>query len=884
MLLVGCLFGLLPLCMAQIDPSGIDKKLLEHEIKTLIDSTRLANNLPVLFNDSILYVASNHHANYLVSKGVLSHEEREKKEFLTPQDRANYYGAPNNYFVGENIVYTVYNASVKVKDKTFQTTNYQEIARSLVYSWVNSKGHFKNIIDPDYQVTGLAIAVDPKLKRIYACQKFAQVLYSYSFPENETFFPYSHLNQDSLKALTAKKYLDLPYPHDLRDDKTEQCEECRQTWEQYPPMSVRISNNYFILRVENADFVKELIRNKHDGFAIEIVPFDAFACGNPAYENEPSRRNAQKRTSGQVLAPVYRNDLIKGFKKRKKVKNLSFVKHILTADSVSFFKRFGQYKLVNFDAKYFEIKLGKVPKDLNGWWNHNLMYIHNKQICHVLFLTNYPGELVTELVAVDYLPPVPVNNYEFKLEHYADTLELFYDAGQTVTSGKVLDNTINYIEQQHLTIKSIRIQGYCSVEGDSLTNEYLHQQRATTILEQLKSLTEPTTQYSIQSQVAWDHFYQAVKNHPKWSFLYPLSKSDISTYLANPKNVKPTEIFSQERKVKVEIIAVKELSARTAYYYIQRDLKNLFYKDDEKQLHCSAPNALERLYEKAYYLSRVDTLSKSDFLKIEIPKFVGGMSHHLQHDIAFYHYDYQRLSADKTQLGRLEGKVESIFNECGAAEHLTPEFHYLSACLLVKRIERKGDANTPENPDIEKALDRLNGLLNAYNPDSILLLNACKANLNIINTLCENIDPEQVYVYTDIVNSSLIQVVEYYRNHDQLNPKTAVRLAQMACYFKNIPLAVELCQGFLYDNEVLKLYLPLAYVHSSYLTGNDELLFELEFHRLLLEAKSRLTASEWCKLFYGQFGIPFQVMDNAGLHTEFCATCPNRVNEVFEEK
>ena len=106
-------------------------------------------------------------------------------------------------------------------------------------------------------------------------------------------------------------------------------------------MSVSVKNNNFILRVEDADFVKEIIQNKHDGFAVEIVPFDAYACGNPAYENEPSRRNGLKRTTGNILMPVYRDDLIKGYKKRTKVKNLNFVKYLFTADSVSFLNALG---------------------------------------------------------------------------------------------------------------------------------------------------------------------------------------------------------------------------------------------------------------------------------------------------------------------------------------------------------------------------------------------------------------------------------------------------------------------------------------------------------------------------------------------------------------
>ncbi len=884
LLFVTCIFSFIGFCSAQIDPLQLNKKLLEHEIKILIDSTRCANNLAILLNDSILYVASNHHAQFLLSKGILSHEELGSKQFLSPQDRANYYGVGKNYFVGENIAYTAYNSNVKSKNKTFLTNNYKEIARSLVHSWVNSKGHFKNIVSPKYQVTGLAIALDLKTQRIYACQKFAYVAFTYSFPLNTTFFPYAEVNQDSLRQLTEKKYAKEPYPFGLKDNKIEQCEECKDTWAEYPSMSVRISKNYFILRVENADFVKELIQNKFDGFAIEIVRFDAFANGNPAYENEPSRRNNEKRTSGKLLEPIYRNELVKGFKIRKKARNISFVKYILTADSVSFFKRFGRYKLENFSAKYFEIKLGRVPKELDMWWNHNLVYIHNKQICHFVYLTNYPGEMSTNLVAVDYFPPIPVNDYSFKLEYFKDSLDLFYAPGATVTESQALNRVIANFIEHNLTIIDVKIEGFCSVEGDSLVNEKLHHERVKNILGQFESLTEKSTNYDIQSRVAWNHFYASVKNHPKWNFLSSLSKKEVSDYFANTKNERPLDLLSQERKVKVEIVAVKMLSPKNSKYYYQRDLNSLFYKDGKGLIRCSDPDALEKLYEKAYYLTTVDTFSIKDLLTIQIPKFKEGYSHRLLHDMAFYKYEYLHKSATKSELAKLELQVESVFKQCGAAEHLSPEFHYLSACLLAKRIVGKGSKNVEDNGEIQKAFDRLNLLLESYKHDSTFLLNVSKANLNIIYVLCENIDAEQMFKYTDIINSSLIQIVEYERKSQRLNPKSALQLAQMLCYFKNISLAIDVCKDFLDDNEILKLYLPLSYYHSSFLSSVEEVNYEIEFHRQLMEARTRLTATEWCKLFYGNMGIPFQVMDNQLLHAEFCATCPNRVNEIFEEE
>jgi hypothetical protein len=61
----------------------------------------------------------------------------------------------------------------------------------MVKGWVNSPGHYKNIITPEYQITGLAISRHPASGNIIAVQKFAKVLWKYTFSENKRMFIYS---------------------------------------------------------------------------------------------------------------------------------------------------------------------------------------------------------------------------------------------------------------------------------------------------------------------------------------------------------------------------------------------------------------------------------------------------------------------------------------------------------------------------------------------------------------------------------------------------------------------------------------------------------------------------------------------------------------------
>ncbi|NRA12372.1 MAG: hypothetical protein HRT57_10495 [Crocinitomicaceae bacterium] len=76
---------------------------------------------------------------------------------------------------------------------------------------------------------------------------------------------------------------------------------------------------------------------------------------------------------------------------------------------------------------------------------------------------------------------------------------------------------------------------------------------------------------------------------------------------------------------------------------------------------------------------------------------------------------------------------------------------------------------TAKEPNIQKAFNRFNLLLNWYELDSSFLLNVSKVNLNIVKILCELVDPDQIFEYNEIINRSLIHIVQYYRQTDQLN-------------------------------------------------------------------------------------------------------------------
>ena len=99
----------------EISSINFNKKFLEHLIKIKVDSVRQAHNCKNLINDSILYIASSHHSEYMIENNKLSHYE-DVDSLRTPQLRAEHYGA-KNYGVGENVLKTSYNLLISTKKK-----------------------------------------------------------------------------------------------------------------------------------------------------------------------------------------------------------------------------------------------------------------------------------------------------------------------------------------------------------------------------------------------------------------------------------------------------------------------------------------------------------------------------------------------------------------------------------------------------------------------------------------------------------------------------------------------------------------------------------------------------------------------------------------------
>jgi len=178
----------------------LNARYLEHLIKEGIDSVRVSLGLNKLANDSVLYEASKGHSKYLNDTRRTTHYQYENPELKNPEDRVTVSGG-KNYIVAENIAKTnVHKLTKDEKGKLSIDHTYREVAKRFVKMWVTSPGHYENIINPRYEITGIAVIEDSARKEIKAVQLFAEVQFKYSFPENRTLFPYSNYQPPELPS------------------------------------------------------------------------------------------------------------------------------------------------------------------------------------------------------------------------------------------------------------------------------------------------------------------------------------------------------------------------------------------------------------------------------------------------------------------------------------------------------------------------------------------------------------------------------------------------------------------------------------------------------------------------------------------------------------
>ena len=153
-----------------IEIANIDISLLQHLLVEGINKVREEEGIqPLDLNDKLSAAAKNQNA-YQIVRGELSHFQG-GDQYRTVKDRVKEYGGDFNS-IGENVQMRGFIIRTIGDRQDIVSTTYSKMANDLVQGWVDSPGHFTNLIDRNFSFVGTAIGYSDKSRAIYATQVY----------------------------------------------------------------------------------------------------------------------------------------------------------------------------------------------------------------------------------------------------------------------------------------------------------------------------------------------------------------------------------------------------------------------------------------------------------------------------------------------------------------------------------------------------------------------------------------------------------------------------------------------------------------------------------------------------------------------------------------
>ncbi|MDI9339354.1 MAG: CAP domain-containing protein [Sediminibacterium sp.] len=855
---ISILFGVAQNPDDKLSVHSFNQKYLEHLIKVKIDEVRLQHQLKPLYSDSILFVAAKFHADYLCKKGELSHIEREYPKTETPQKRADFFGAVN-YLVGENVAYTSVNVPIKdKKNKVYTNTTYAETAQDFVTAWVNSPGHYKNIITPDYNITGVAIWPDVKTGRIYAVQKFARVLFKYEFVENKRFFDYAGM----ISPPVIKSFESVAHtPHGKRhayklrsfkdSSKCERCFKADRSF-RFGQTHIEYKGNAIYLVSYDPQPVLDLLKRRRDGFAAEIVDYDPFDCGNPEYYTMPSRRNGQCIFNGKLLKPVYKRKALKGFKPGGKKRKLI------------------QQKIHAGKVKKYMLKLGKIPKDQASYFEVNLAIIQKRRVCKIMHFSSVCGDTLEKFYELPFYHDTLSNQSE--VESDFRSIEFMVPFQKNKTEFKMADvkPIMDSVMSEKFTADTIEIKAFSSVEGNADLNHVLQKKRADNLAAVICSAQKNKVHRIISSEENWTLFRKQIEKNRELELFKSKPDDQIKQALTDTLLQKKIEKFlAPQRIAKVRVHAKEVISDRNIESYLAGKTQKLKLTIGSMQSKEKRDSLLILLDSLTFFMEVAYNKITSGVIK---PRFFAKFE--IGNARQYNEYNEDRLKY-KIQLSGIQENnkdwAREIYEELVTLYNNEARSFFVNYNML-NLIQRYGkDMGVSISDDRKDAYVAELKLFAETNEQKVL---ADKIGLNFwfalarlpINELPEKEQP--------VCWNALLGIKSYF-DKQQLSTEDLNKLGAFYLYHSMADWVVQLLGPEFRDRknnpEGLKILAKTLY-------RNYEETHDTDYYAFLAEVYDIIGKEAWCPMFVGPCNVSFQAFDYETFRNFYCGKCSGYLN------
>lgn len=476
-LLIPYLFFAAVVCYAQkpspeLNPSSLNFSLLENEFMARLNKLRSDLKADPLVNDPILDKAAADQAGYQRQKRLVTHDQDDKKK-KRPEDRVLFYHGTHDQ-VGENCIAIPLKHSFKPKysKKPIEINTYAEAADALFLGWKASPGHYQNMIDPKYDVSGMGFSFDKDSSFLYCTQVFALRQFTFGIEM-----------QSPPDAYGVKEAL----PGSCSVFNTEPARKALRSFQ-----VVQGEDSIFI-RSEELLLLKKFFNNPADGIYFDLVQRSQFTC------EKNNLLHGSAIHDGKMLPPVLFKDLFKNNRSR--------------------------------DGKNFYAAVCSIPKSLKkNTIKLNFGFIKNGYACEYTYLVAVPER---NLQMLDLYPKwVYLPENKIKPDTFTGNLSFTipFERGETLMDEHITQRLKQKLEIYKPFITDVDIQTFSSVEGNSQANLKLQEQRAAGIKKIVDNYYSDSLSVKTQASENWKDFFALIEN-TEVAYLKDLPKEKIKERL-----------------------------------------------------------------------------------------------------------------------------------------------------------------------------------------------------------------------------------------------------------------------------------------------------------------------------------------------------------------
>lgn len=484
---------------SRLSLKSLDLERLMAAVTTETHYFRDTIEAPRFQKDKILEKAAANHAAYCLKTASSNHYQSSKK-LKTPEDRALHFGSEH----GETAEIVV-----KINLSRMGVNSYQDIADLLLRLALKSPTNRRNFRNEHYQYVGQSARL--KSGELYYVWVLASpVVFTKEFTTPDDLYGLSSQTNKNKSIADEFNTLIKQMPPEVSFD-----------------VFVRNDSIYFVM--SDVAWFGRLFSNKNDGFAVDFVLKDQFACGiSNVIDQNPNY-------TGYLMPPVF----AKSFRKLARVTKEGIV--MVPAGLIPHHWKDKEYEInvvlfskgvISRYNSFFRIPFG-------DWQTLNLRFDTQLQ-------SSAPKQIDVLHKRMNFMVP--------------------FEKGKSTFNASDIKPLADSMKLTDYQIKRVEIRAFASVEGNKKTNLALQQNRAQSIIEALETVNQQNFKTDIYLAENWVEFFHDIIES-KWSFLANKSQDDIREYLNTHQLEGLDKILEPHRKATIQI----DLERRQERHYISTD-------------------------------------------------------------------------------------------------------------------------------------------------------------------------------------------------------------------------------------------------------------------------------------------------------------------------